>query len=170
MKLRRYLAVLPMMLFCFTALAQTDIPIDLTTAFSTTDVTARNIVRLVALVGTDSGIALAKPIGSSEPYKVPEGKRLVINSATFLFSGPIGIKPFPFLESANFRVYLEPHKIPAGAFSDNYVANLTAPIYVDQGAILSLNLFATFGSPSSDAEGYFQGYLVDCGAAGCTQQ
>jgi hypothetical protein len=168
MKLRRCLAVLPVMLFCFTALAQTDIPIDLSTAFSTTDVTARNIVRLVALLAPDRGNALATPIGSSEPYKVPEGKRLVINSATFLFSGPIGIKPFPFLESGNFRVFLEPHKIPPSAVADYYVANLTAPIYVDQGQFLSLNLFATLQSPAADAEGYFQGYLVDC-ATGCTQ-
>ena len=146
-----------------------NVPLDSTT-FSTAEAAARNIVRLVAITPTDSGIAPAKIIGTPTVYVVPEGKRLVISGATFLFSGPIGIKPFPFLETANFRVFLEPHKLPPSALADVYVASLPAPMYVDSGQSLSLNLFATFQAPAAGAEGYFQGYLLDCGANGCTQQ
>jgi hypothetical protein len=140
-----------------------------TTTFSTVDVAARNIVRLRALLVPDRGLAFATLLDSTQAYVVPEGKRLVINSATVLLSGPIGIKPFPFLETGNFRVFLEPHKIPPSQLADYYVAGVPAPIYVDQGQSISVNFFASFGSPAAEAEGYLQGYLVDCGT-GCTQQ
>ena len=148
------------------------VAIDPATTVNTVDVSARNIVRLVASSHTSPyNVSLDATLvfGSGGTYYVPSGKRLVINSISGRYAVAAGnIGTIEVTTDMGFSVYPESSKVLTSATQDVFIFNSAAPFYVDAGRHVRVG-FTGGNSTNLFVDVNLQGYLVDCGDS-CTEE